>query len=70
MSISTRAIGRFFLRLFMAMIGLAFVIEAGFVMYLFIGFFNLSSYRFVAIFLLLIVLSNALAKIARFYIEV
>ncbi len=49
--------------------GLLSIVAIAFFVYVFIDFFNHASYRFVVLFLLLIVLSNILAKISLAYMK-
>jgi hypothetical protein len=51
-------------------LAVGFLVLSGFLIYAFIDLLNNTSYRFVAIFVSLILLSNILAKVAIKYIEV
>lgn len=59
----------FFVRLALVLLGAGLIAASARIAVAFIGLFYHTSYRFVALFLLLILLSNLLAKLARVYID-
>lgn len=69
MSVGTKKVKKFFLKLFWTISAMAVIASTAYFGVLMNDFFYRTSYRFVGIFLLLIFASNLIAKIACAYIE-